>query len=1001
MRVFAMAAAFCIAFSAGAAPSPISARSVHMWHPAPGAEWVYGEVTVEKSVPGSYFSVICFSCGYCGIQESYDGRKIAIFSVWDPGDPFDFKAKADGVDEKVRTKNLYVGEGVSISRFGGEGTGGRSLMPFDWKVGETCRFAVHARPDGDHRTAFTCYLFRDGAWFRIATFSTLQTKGAHVIKDVCSFVEDFRRNEESRGQVRRARFTNFFAKPVGGEWTAMEDGRFTADRNPSIMTIDAEVVECGFALATGGDTENKNLKLRTVAKTKIGQRPAECAALDALVDSQRKVTDRSAVEPEAKSPAAELRDRLSSAFDRVLLSKGALPGAILASGGDAVPVVFGKSGRYFDGKGELEIPAMAASSYGRGRVLASGHQAFFTGEAATANREFLRECLVWLAGGKAPSTVYVDSARVGMRDSVARALGKVDVVTVGSYRELGSLPDGAVLVAEPNSHSLEEAAMLSAFVRRGCGALCISVGWGWHQMSGGKSMKTENPFNIALGGCGLYSTELVSAAGDGRTYMVAKGDLPGAVGEDALRLVAPGSGSLSKEVAARCAMVLGELAKVLPDGDESLLPRIKAIAADVDCLPSPERPLTTSNARSRLGMMLHMQEWQENPGRCWPAHPAAAVYPGLPSAGAPRVTRTVDVSLSVPQWHGTGLFAAAGEPLTVALPDGMEKAGLRVRVGTSSCNNTRHAQWLRAPQVSVELPLDRRETTFASPFGGMVYVVVPSGAHRDGIVPVTIGPACPAAWYVEGKTSLESWKAALKSSPSPVAEIESDVIALTVPRETAMNGSDPQEVLDVWRRVLADDAHLTGIPEVRRCKERMCFDVQLCAGYMHNGYPIMLPKHSIVHLLNADTLRKGDHAWGFFHEMGHNHQNDDWTFDGTVEVTVNFFTLYNMERICGKKPMETDKMRDPSVWRNVARWKAAGRPFGEWKSDPWLGLAFFVELQQKYGWEAFEKLFAEYRALPDSERPKTDLEKRRQWCERLSRIVGKDLTEDFSFMLGD
>ena len=378
MRVCELVVALCIAFSAGAAPSPISARSVHMWHPAPGAEWVYGEVTVEKSVPGSYFSVICFSCGYCGIQESYDGRKIAIFSVWDPGDPFDFKAKADGVDEKVRTKNLYAGEGVSISRFGGEGTGGRSLMPFDWKVGETCRFAVHARPDGDHRTAFTCYLFRDGAWFRIATFSTLQTKGAHVIKDVCSFVEDFRRNEESRGQVRRARFTNFFAKPVGGEWTAMEDGRFTADRNPSIMTIDAEVVECGFALATGGDTENKNLKLRTVAKTKVGQRPAECAALDTLVDSQRKVTDRIAAEPEAKSPAAELRDRLSSAFDRVLLSKGALPGAILASGGDAVPVVFGKSGRYFDGKGELEIPAMAASSYGRGRVLASGHQAFFT-----------------------------------------------------------------------------------------------------------------------------------------------------------------------------------------------------------------------------------------------------------------------------------------------------------------------------------------------------------------------------------------------------------------------------------------------------------------------------------------------------------------------------------------------------------------------------------------------------------------------------------------------
>ena len=206
----------CIAVSAVAAPSPISARSVHMWHPTPAAEWVYGEVTVEKSVPGSYFAAICFSCGYCGIQELYDGKKVAIFSVWDPGDPFDFKAKADGVDEKVRTKNLYAGEGVTISRFGGEGTGGKSLMPFDWKVGETYRFALHSRQDGDYRTAFTGYLFRDGAWFKIATFTTLQTKGAHAIKDVYSFVEDFRRNEESRRQVRRARFTNFFSKPIGG-----------------------------------------------------------------------------------------------------------------------------------------------------------------------------------------------------------------------------------------------------------------------------------------------------------------------------------------------------------------------------------------------------------------------------------------------------------------------------------------------------------------------------------------------------------------------------------------------------------------------------------------------------------------------------------------------------------------------------------------------------------------------------------------------------------------
>ena len=278
--------AFCAAICAMAGNHPTAARSVHMRHSAPDAEWMYGEVTVEKSVPGSYFAAICFSCGYCGIQELYDGKKVAIFSVWDPGDPFDFKAKPDNVDEKIRTKNLYAGEGVAISRFGGEGTGGKSMLPFDWKIGETYRFAIHSRQDGDYRTAFTGYLFRDGAWFKIATFTTLQTKGAHAIKGVYSFVEDFRRTEESCGQVRRARFTNFFAKPLAGEWIAIENGWFTGDRNP-IMTIDAEPVENGFALTTGGDTENKNIKLMANAKTKVGPRPAECVALDALVDSKQ------------------------------------------------------------------------------------------------------------------------------------------------------------------------------------------------------------------------------------------------------------------------------------------------------------------------------------------------------------------------------------------------------------------------------------------------------------------------------------------------------------------------------------------------------------------------------------------------------------------------------------------------------------------------------------------------------------------------------------------
>ena len=274
------ALALCAALAACGEPF-VAARSVHVWHPAPPAEWMYGEVNVEQSVNGSYFCVIGFSCGYCGIQQLGDGRKVAIFSVWDPGDPFDFGAKADSVDEKIRTKNLYAGAGVTIKRFGGEGTGGQSMMPFNWKVGETCRFAINVRKDGDHRAAFTGYVYRNGSWFKIATFSTLQTKGEPSIKNTYSFVEDFRRTEESVKQVRRASFVNFFAKPAGGDWAAMADGHFTADKNP-LESVDAEIVPTGFTLTTGGDTENKHGTVFSKMKAVVGPCPDFCRELDSL-----------------------------------------------------------------------------------------------------------------------------------------------------------------------------------------------------------------------------------------------------------------------------------------------------------------------------------------------------------------------------------------------------------------------------------------------------------------------------------------------------------------------------------------------------------------------------------------------------------------------------------------------------------------------------------------------------------------------------------------------
>ncbi|NIR01199.1 MAG: hypothetical protein GTN78_13535, partial [Gemmatimonadales bacterium] len=48
------------------------------------------------------------------------------------------------------------------------------------------------------------------------------------------------------------------------------------------------------------------------------------------------------------------------------------------------------------------------------------------------------------------------------------------------------------------------------------------------------------------------------------------------------------------------------------------------------------------------------------------------------------------------------------------------------------------------------------------------------------------------------------------------------------------------------------------------------------------------------------------------------------------------------------------------------------------------------------GWDAYKRVFAEYRGLPESERPKTDADKRDQWLMRFSRAVGKNLGPFFT-----
>jgi hypothetical protein len=247
----------------------IACRSVHLQYPGPAAAAFYNEVAVATSADGTYFCVCGWDKGYFGIQELASGKKLVIFSVWDPASGEDPKK----VPEEKRVKMLHQGDGVRVGRFGNEGTGGQSFFDYEWKAGETYRFLVTEKADGADRTAYAGYFYlpEKKEWKHLVTFSTIT--GGKPLGGYYSFVEDFRRNKVSATKVRKAAFGNGWVKPAGGDWVPLLTARFTADSNP-VTNIDAGLAGGRFFLATGGDTANANTKLRASVSRKQGdERP--------------------------------------------------------------------------------------------------------------------------------------------------------------------------------------------------------------------------------------------------------------------------------------------------------------------------------------------------------------------------------------------------------------------------------------------------------------------------------------------------------------------------------------------------------------------------------------------------------------------------------------------------------------------------------------------------------------------------------------------------------
>jgi hypothetical protein len=443
-----------------------------------------------------------------------------------------------------------------------------------------------------------------------------------------------------------------------------------------------------------------------------------------------------------------------------------------------------------------------------------------------------------------------------------------------------------------------------------------------------------------------------------------------------------------------------------PADVSEVLPVIAALDQAIGpVIPSAETPLVPADDPLRRAVVEIRSGFNRTlPAEMLAALPSAADFPGAVPNGAARVIRQLEVDGTWRGWlpgrqaggwaagelRSTGLYAAPGEVIQVQVPPAMLDSGFEVVIGSYGGGLENRTEWRRYPQTQRAFPILERVTKAANGLGGLVLIRVPRGA-KLGTQPVAIAGAVEAPWFELGKTRVAEWRNRIRKLPGPWAELAGSRIILTVPSEAIRDLDDPGTLMKTWDEMLDKAAVLASIDRSGYRKERLIFDRQTSAGSLHSGYPVAAHLGpDLERALDAAKL-KGEGSWGFFHEFGHNHQHDLWALPGTGETTCNLWSVYLFEEWTGRSRDGAHPDVHPLRRQQLRRaYFAGGRDFAkEW--NVFTALDCYLLIQEKFGWEPFRAVFAEYNGLPESDWPQSQQDRNDQWVLRLSKACGANL----------
>ncbi|KAM3832383.1 TRPM8 channel-associated factor 2 [Vipera latastei] len=626
---------------------------------------------------------------------------------------------------------------------------------------------------------------------------------------------------------------------------------------------------------------------------------------------------------------------------------------------------------------------LAAAYYGRGRIVVASHEGFLS---ISSMKSFLLNAISWLSAGK--------GRKVGIGDNLQELYSMLNQAMIPC--ELTNFKEGLGIYC-CTAYDAEEMESIHEFVSEGGGLLIGGQSWYWASVNANSSAISEYPGNKILNkfGIGIIdqyfeipedSCPAGEASQVASTYHFRQAFLQFKKHIQNEQILQPPYSlwlqRLVQDIKIFLEIPATNSRPFSSIHDEALeLVQVKGIPE-----VSVHNPIQANSDQAillQIASVLYnvLPEFQGLVPSLKPYDPSS--YPTAP----PQNVQVNGSNTGNEAWRSTGMYAPPATTVTLLFPPSSLNAELQVQIGCHTDSLVNHKKWKRPPVVTRRFPVKTAKMEISSLWGGLLYIIVPENSSL-GYFSVTIEGATQAPYFKHGETNIQDWQDTIRHYPAPWAELESENIILTLPSDAIRSHDGVGFLLQTWDQMMRAIAHLAAIPPIFPRPERIVADVQISAGWMHAGYPVMSNVRALPEIIDVQAFyAKG--TWGPIHELGHNQQKSGWNFwPHTGEATCNLWSVYVNENVLSISREIAHPQLQPHARRErIDTYIRNGSNLKDF--EVFTALEPYLQLQEAFGWDPYVHILAKYQTMsniPDDNPYKMNL-----WAETFSQEVNRNL----------